>query len=122
MTARHDETLDHVFELADVARPRIFGQGVEGIGIQGSRRLSTAVGETTHEVLDQRGNIRLSIPKWRHPEVDDVQPIVEILAEAALGDHVLEVPIGGRYHTDVDDSARLIGPNLLQLAGFQEPQ
>jgi len=51
---------------------------------------------------------------------DDVQPVVEILAELAFGGHVGEVPVGGGHEPDVDLAllgvAHLLHPLRLQHA------
>ena len=47
-----------------------------------------------HEVLRQRGDVRLAIPQRRHLDRDHVQPVEEVLAELALGDRLREVAVG----------------------------
>ena len=43
----------------------------------------------------QRVNVLGPLPERRHVEVDDAQPVQEVLAELAGGDEVVQVAIGG---------------------------
>jgi hypothetical protein len=64
------------------------------------------------EVCSRRG--------W-HRDVDDVEPVIQILPEGSLRDHLAQVAVGRPDHADVDVPS-LVGANALQLAGFQKPQ
>ncbi len=74
------------------------------------------------EVLDQRRDVLAALAQRRHGQVDDVQAVEQVLAERALGDHVAQVAVRRGDDADVDASHRAVGADLLQLAGFQEPQ
>ena len=54
--------------------------------------------------------------------MNDVQPVEQVFAEPAVGDHGAEIAIRRRNRAHVDAPARPIGPDLLQLAGFEEAQ
>ena len=54
------------------------------------------------EELDERRNLLAPIAKRRHADLDDLQPVVEILAELAGPDHRRQVAIGGRDDAHVD--------------------
>ena len=73
-------------------------------------------------MLDKRRNVFLALAQRRHGQVDDVQPIEQILAERALGDHVAQVAVGRGNDAHVDAAHGAIGTDLLQFAGFHEPQ
>ena len=55
-------------------------------------------------------------------EVDDAQPVQEVLAELAGGDEVGQVAIGGGDHAHVDTRLRLVRPDGLDLAVLEKPQ
>ncbi len=74
------------------------------------------------EVLDERRNVFAALAQRRHGQVNDVQPVEQVLAERALGDHVAQVAVGRGDDAHVDAAHRAIGADLLQLAGLQEPQ
>ena len=122
MAAGDDQALDHVLELADVARPRIVAERLEGVGLDALDQVAVGGGEARQEVLDQAGDVFLALAQRRHPEVDDVQAVVEVLAELALGDEVLQVAVGGGDDADVDAAPGALGADLLQLAGFEEAE
>ena len=52
-------------------------------------------------MLHQRGDVLLAPAQRRHLDGDDVQPGVEVLAEAPLGDLFLQVLVGRGEHADV---------------------
>ena len=54
--------------------------------------------------------------------MNDIQPVEEVLAERPFGDHVPKIAVGRRDDAHVDASHRAIGADLLQFAGFHEPQ
>src|SRR6185436_11372722 len=94
---RHrDQTLDQVLELANVARPPVSGEDLE-------RRFGNAldVAPELHVVASQEevgelGNVFDAVPERRHPDRNDVQAEVEVLAEAPLAHRLVEVDVGGR--------------------------
>ncbi len=56
------------------------------------------------EVLHQQRDVVLALAQRRQVHGDDVQPVVEVLAEAALVDHRAQVDVGRRddAHVDLD--------------------
>ena len=46
-------------------------------------------------MTDQLGNVLGVLAQRRHPEGDDVEPVIQVLAEQALADQLLEVVVGG---------------------------
>ena len=57
--------------------------------------------EKIREVPDERGNVVAAVPQGRHPDRDDAQPEVEVLAEGALLDLLLEILVGRGDDPDV---------------------
>ena len=93
------------------------------LGVDGLRRAQAApVPHPGDEMLDQRRDVFLPLAKRRHDQVDDVEAIEEILAEQALRDHLAQVAVGRRDGPDVDAAAGAVGADLLDFAGFQEPE
>ena len=74
------------------------------------------------EVLDQRRDVVAPRAQRRQLDVDDVQAIEEIGAEAAVAHLGLEVAVGGGDQPDVDRdrSARAERRDLALLDGAQE--
>src|ERR1700754_3885471 len=82
--AGHDgRALDHVPKLADIAGPRVrreeLGRGI-GESVDAQRVLAA---ELSHEVRREKRNALGAAPERRKLQVEDRQPIVEILAEAS---------------------------------------
>ena len=55
-------------------------------------------------------------------EVDDAQPVQEVLAELAGGDELVQVAIGGGDDPHVDARLRLVRADGLDLAVLEKPQ
>src|SRR5262249_4966059 len=92
---------DDVFELPDIARPRVLGQARQGL----RRKLllpPVLLVEAGQEQRDQTGNLLPPLPERRDPELDGIEPIIEILSGLAQRHLALEVPVGGRDHASVD--------------------
>ena len=117
-----DASLDHVLELADVARPRILGEHLHRFGRHRVHDVAVVLGETCEEIANELGNVFAALAQRRHGQVNDVQAVEEILAERALAHHVAQVAVRRGDDADVDAPARVIGPDLLQLAGLHESQ
>ena len=93
--------LDHVAQLADVARP---GVGQQLLGDAGSESPGTCffapVGEVLDEVLRQEQDVGPARAERRQVDLDDVDAEVEILAEAPFLDGRLQVAVrGGKSRT-----------------------
>jgi hypothetical protein len=73
------------------------------------------------EVLCQQGNVVAPLAQGRHPDIDDVEPIIEVLTEVPFLDLLLEVAIGRRYdpHVRIDG---LLASDALELALLEDAQ
>ncbi len=56
----------------------------------------------TEKPLDQQRDIFSALTQRRQLDGDDIQAVIEILAEAALSDAGLEITMRGSEDTDVD--------------------
>ena len=90
-------SLHHVFQLADVARPRIIHQGVEHPGIDLVDANLMFLGELPDELLRQRNDIDFAMPQRRDRELQHVEAIVQVLAKAVLERGGLAVVPGGPF-------------------------
>src|SRR2546426_608427 len=91
VAAEHGDPPHHVLELPHVARPVVAAEELEGRGAHG-RRLPVLGDEATLEVLDERGNVLRPLAQRWDTDLDDVESIVEVLAEGASA----EAPAGAR--------------------------
>jgi len=98
---KHHGALDGVLELAHVARPLVAAQRLRG-GARKSRQVAVvARGISLKEVLGQERDIVAAIAQRRDRHRDDVEAIVEILAEAPLPHGGAQVLIGGGHQAQV---------------------
>src|SRR5689334_5655729 len=81
--------LEHKTQLPDVARPVVLAEGTQRIFARLPNRLRVTVSELLGEVVDEQRNVGNAVPQRRHLQLDKVQPIVEIFAEAPLSDFLL---------------------------------
>jgi hypothetical protein len=90
--------------------------------VQGRARAAGLGREAVEEVVDEGGDVAAPVSQRRHPDLDDVEPIVEVLAEAA-GLHLrLQVAVGGGddagQNSDVGLAAH--APDLPLLEGPEQ--
>src|SRR5213594_370725 len=94
--------LDDVLELAHVARPPVGLQRGERFGRGPVNPLVEPAIVAPDEMVDEQGHVLDPLPERRHDHRHDVEPIVEILAEGAASDGLLEVRVRGGDEPDVD--------------------
>ena len=73
-------------------------------------------------MIQQHRHILLALAQRRHAEVDDVEPIVEVLAKRLGGDVFDQIAIGGGDHPHVDAILDLFGADPLYLPGLEKPE
>ncbi len=113
--------LDHVAELAGVAGPGVaFEQGA-GFVVHGARAEVVAGAEIFEEVECQGADVLRALAQGGNAHRDDGDAVVEIFAELALGDHGLEVAVGGGddAHGDADG---LLAADAVEFAFLQNAQ
>ena len=79
--AKSHRTLDHVAQLADVARPVVANQGVEGLRYYAVHRAGVVGRKVGQELLSQCGNDLGLLPQRRQVEPDHVQPVIQVGAK-----------------------------------------
>src|SRR5262249_38691275 len=111
------QPLDHVLQLTHVPGPRVGAQRLH----RGRRDFGDwrSVGRNVaaEEMLDQFGNVLASIAQRRYDDVDDVEAVIQVVAELTLTDQLPQIAIGCRDDADVDVTASPVGTDFLQLAG-----
>ena len=97
---------DHVAELAHVARPSVGLQECVGGRRRSEHPLPELGIERVDEVLHEERHIVDVRPQGRDDDGQHVQPEEEIGAEVVFLDFLLEIPVGGRNHPDIDADIR----------------
>src|SRR6266436_47986 len=110
-----------IFELPDVPGPRVAEEALHGGGAQ-PQGAALPLRETGQEVLGQERNVLATLAERWQRHRDHVEAIEEILAEAALVDHLCEIAVRGGDDTGVDGDGvrRADGPDLAALERAQE--
>ena len=91
----------HVLELADVARPVVPLQQLQRLARDAGHRLVHLLGVLREEVLGEQRDVLAPLAQRRQHDRDDVEAVVQVLAEPALGDGLGQVLVGGGDDPDV---------------------
>ena len=83
--------------------------------------LAVLLGEAHEEVVRERQDVARARAQRRHLDVDDVEAVVEVLAEAPRRDLVGEVAVGRRDDADVDLHG-LVAADALERALLEDAQ
>ena len=112
-----DRPLDDVAQLADIARPVVRLERRHRLLRQRRRRDPPLGGEAGEEMVDQLGNVLAPLAQRRNPHRHDVQPVIEVLAEAPGGDFLGKVARRRRQHPDIDLDRPLPADPVIALVG-----
>src|SRR5690606_17914791 len=100
--AEEQAALDDVLELADVAGPGMPEEALHRAVGHPAHVLLELGAEVAEEVLDQERDVALALAQRRQAHLDHVEPVVEVLAEAALPDLLQQIAVGRRDQPYVD--------------------
>src|SRR5829696_2970356 len=120
---RQDHGPEHgVLKLANVAGPIVAHEKGQGLGREPAHALALLGGEPGQEGAHEVGNVLSAGAQRRQGHREDVEAVVEVLAEATLFDEVEEALVGGRDQADVDAHGFLAADriDLTLLDGAQE--
>ena len=73
-------------------------------------------------MIHQHRDVFAPLAERRQFDMNHVQPVEQIFAERALGDHVAQIAVRRGNHPHVHDPAAAVRADFLQLAGLEEPQ
>ena len=111
-----DRALDDVAQLTDVAGPRVALEGQHVVFRDRLDLLAERFAELVDEAPDKERQVVSALAQRRDPNRKHVQPVVEILAERALRDALLEIAVGGGDDRRLDvDRLRAAKPFDLAL-------
>src|SRR5947199_180246 len=110
-----------MLELAHVSLPFVRAERAVGVGGEGPRRALQARRGRGEEVLDQERQVLDPLAQRRQQDRDDVQPVVQVLAEAPRLHFGLEVLVGGGEDADVDLEGA-VAAHPLELALLEHAQ
>ena len=117
---------DHVLQLAHIARPAVAQQRWVGARGQPAYRALDLGAGLLHEVAGQQQDVLAAFAQWRYLDGQHIEAVEQVLAEAALGDHFLQVAMGSAEdaHIDLDlavatDPAKAAVVEKAQQLGLQ---
>ena len=113
--------MDGVEELAHVARPVVADQAHH----HGLRHVGALAAEfggiLAHGMGHQERDVLAALAERRNDDLRATDPVVEVLAEAAVLGHLAQVAVGGADEPHVG-LALLVGAEADHVAGLQHPQ
>ena len=114
-------TEDNVLQLPNIARPAIAQQQRMGRHSQLAGRAVDLLAGLAQKVLGQQQNIHAALTQRWHQQIEDVEAVVQILAEGALPHHALQVAVGSTKHSHIDLYFALAA-NAPKASIAEEPQ
>ena len=104
----NQDALDEILELSHVAGPTVRLEPLKrGLGVMG-RVPMDAPGFGLGQPQEEKSDIFDPFPKGRHRDVDDVEPVIEILAKLIMADAFQEVAVGGGKDPRVDGNGAAV--------------
>ena len=91
----------HIFQLANIARPLVVGKLPYGILAEGTAFVEAEFPRAADEVVGERGDVAGPITQWRQGQGDDRKTIVEVFTERALTNGLIEILVGRGDESDV---------------------
>ena len=99
----HDRgALEHVAQLANVARPGVAAEDVEHFGADAADVVAVLGVDVAKDVFDEQRNVVFVIAQRRQVNVEDVEAEEEILAQLAGADGFLGIFVGRGEDANVD--------------------
>src|SRR5690348_11443682 len=96
-------------------------ESVEGLGRE-TGELTTKLGAVhLEEMSRERGDVAEPVTQRGEVDADDIDPVIEILAEPSIGDERLEGLVGGQNHASIYFD-RLGGADGLEAAFLQDTE
>src|SRR5262245_46538954 len=93
--------LDDVFHFANIARPGIPGQEIYRLLREFLTRPAFFLDPFGQKMLREQGDIFSSFTERRKVQGNDIDPVIQILAELSFADELFEILVGSRDDTHV---------------------
>ena len=121
LVRKHDRAKNRILELTNVAGPSVADQHVHGIAADRGDPLAFFGGEPRKEVAHQLRHVADTLAQRGHDHGEDIQAIVQILAELAFLDELDHVAVRRRDQAEVDLDA-LLRADGIDLAFLKRTQ
>jgi hypothetical protein len=114
--ARQDHCpLNEILQLTNIAGPVPRYESLHDYRRNGFNLLLHLLGKLLHKITHQLWNVFLTFAQRWYPDRKDMQAVVRITAEFAVGNHLFEIAIRGRHQAHIH-SSRVRTPQPLKLA------
>src|ERR1035437_8454843 len=114
-------TLNDILEFADIAGPLVFHQRFHGAGPDIMYRLTEVGCILLEEIPGEQGDIFRALAQRRHVDGHDVYTVIQVAAECARLDHLLQVAVGGEQDSKVQRD-QFIAAQPAELLLLQDAQ
>ena len=94
--------LNAVLQFADVARPVVFGHGLQGVGAKAGDAFTGRRAQAVGEVAGQRGNVFHTLAQGGQRDREHIQAVVQVFAKLFIGHGLQQIFVGGRNDPHVD--------------------
>ncbi len=102
MLGPDERLLDEVFQLANIARPRIPSQKLQCLFAEFDTGASFLLQPFLEEMFGQERNILAAFTEWRENERNDVDAIVEVFSELRFSNKVIKILVRRCHDADID--------------------
>lgn len=106
-----DQPLHQVFQLTDIARPRVLLQKRHEPGTEG-QLLAVLPAKALQKLMSQRQDVLRPLPQGRDVNADDIQPVKEVGAEQAPLHLLLQIAVRGYQQPEIQLNAPGAGQPL----------
>src|ERR1700722_9566007 len=110
-----------MLQLANVAWPRVSQERVQSLRGKVLPPGRLMLRDFVEEMFAELSDVGRAIPQGRHAKSNDIQAVVKILAEAAIGDGFEQIRVRSGDHSYIDRK-RLRTADALDLALLQNAQ
>jgi hypothetical protein len=90
--------LDQVLQLADVAGKAVVKQRLDRALAEAGHVALVALAVVVQEVAHQQRDVVAALAQRRQVDGEDIEPVEQVFAEAALAHGLAQVDVGGRHH------------------------
>src|SRR4029077_18639558 len=93
--------LEHIVKLSDVARPLVPQQHLPRLWRETRGRAPRRSVEFLEECIGQKRDVTTALAQGRNADIEDLQPVKQVLPEAAVRDRPLQVTVARGNHADI---------------------
>src|SRR5579863_2022872 len=117
----HHGALEYILELPNISGPRVFQQELYDLRGDARNLLVHPFRGFFNKMLDEQRDVLLSLAQGREEDLDDVEPIIEVLAKSPRRHQGENVPVGRSDDPDIDSNG-FTSPHPLELLFLKYPQ